>query len=286
MSLESHIVNTLKTMPALPGPITRLFVMLGDPNSSAADVEAVIRPDAAMTTNILRLVNSSVFGLPRSVTSVRQAVSLLGLRRVLETATSVSMLKFVPATLPGYGIDARRYWEHCAASAVISEQLIGELKLPVQELAFTAGLLHDVGKLAIATYLLTDPKWKSARFDSYAESFLEAEELALGTTHAAVGAMLAIRWQLPDTLVWVARWHHRPESAGDAAPGVLLDVVHLADALAHALGYGADAGELSRTISTEAASRLGVKVRRLERVAAESAPKIVALNQVFTNRVG
>jgi putative nucleotidyltransferase with HDIG domain len=239
-----------------------------------------------MTANILRLVNSSVFGLSRSVTSVRQAVALLGMRRVLETATSVSMLRFVPQTLPGYGVDARTYWQHCAATAVLSEELVGELKLPTQELAFTAGLLHDVGKLAIASYLLTDPKWKTARFDAYADTFLEAEELALGTTHAAVGAMLAIRWQLPEPLVWVARWHHRPESGGDAAPSVLLDVVHLADGLAHMLGYGADVGELSRHISVEAANRLGVKVRRLESVAAASAPKIKALGEVFVNRAG
>lgn len=285
-TLESKIVDRVRTMPALPAPITRLFVMLGDPRSSAADAEAVIRPDAALTANILRLVNSAFFGLSRSVTSVRQAVALLGLRRVLESATSVSMLKFVPSTLPGYGIDARAYWDHCAATAVISEELIAELGLPTQELAFTAGLLHDVGKLAIASYLLGDAKWKTARFDAYAPSFLEAEELALGTTHAAVGAMLALRWQLPETLVWVTRWHHQPESAGDAAPAVLLDVVHLADALAHSLGYGADQGELSRTASAQAAARLGVRVRRLESVAAASMAKIKAMSEVFVNRVG
>jgi len=285
-SLESVIVSRVKSMPSLPGPLTRLFVMLGDPNSSAADVEAVIRPDAAMTVNVLRLVNSAAFGLSRSVTSVRQAVALLGMRRVLETATSVSLLRFIPEKLPGYGIDARAYWQHCAATAVLSEQLIGELKLPVQELAFTAGLLHDMGKLAIASYLLSDAKWKNATFDTYADSFLEAEELAIGTTHAAVGAMLAIRWQLPEALVWVSRWHHSPEHAGETAPGVLLDVVHLSDALAHMLGYGADAGGLSRHISRAAAERLGVRVRRLESVAAEAAPKIKALGEVFVNRVG
>lgn len=285
-SVENAILARVRAMPALPGPITRLFVMLGDPNCSAIDVEDVIRPDAAMTTNVLRLINSAAFGIPRTVTSVRQAVALLGTKRVLESATSMSMLRFVPAKLPGYGISAAQYWNHCAATAVLTELLVTELNVPDHDLAFTAGLLHDVGKLAIATYLLQTPAPSGIRFDKPVETFLEAEEAMLGTCHTRIGAMLGIRWNLPEPLVWVIRWHHDPASAGEAAPQALLDAVHVGDNLAHMLGYGADAGELSRNSSRDTLSSLQITTRILERVAYEAVPRIRALCDVLSNKVG
>jgi putative nucleotidyltransferase with HDIG domain len=276
MIRKEQILSRMETLPTLPQVVVKLYAVLNNENSSASDVEAVMKTDPALTANILRMTNSPYFGAGRTIDSIRQAVALLGTKRVFEVAASASFSRIIPDTIPGYDVPADGFWTHCIAVAVIAERLALELKLKTPDLTFTAGLLHDIGKLAIGIFLADEAESVLGELADEGRSFYAAEYSVLGTDHAEIGGLLAESWQLPEKLVHLIRWHHKPSDAKKADPELdieqerMIDLVHAADILAHAFGYGADAGGLARELDDAVVERLGIKVARLESVAADT----------------
>jgi putative nucleotidyltransferase with HDIG domain len=263
------VLERVRQLPTLPVAVARLAALLEDPRSSAGDFERVIRPDPALTANLLRLANSAYFGLPRRVESVRDAITLLGLRRVFEVTTTAATSRVIPPRLPGYEIDSQAFWQHCLAVAVLAERLGVELKQRPGQLLFTMGLLHDVGKLVVGTFLAAHSPEVLACVRAEGEALVEAERAVLGFDHAEMGAAVADAWSLPPAVAAAARWHHAPDAAPAHEPRLPLDLIHAADNLSHVLGLGADVGELHRTVDRAATERLGLTARRLEHVAGE-----------------
>ena len=250
MISTAAILADVKRLPTLPASLTRLYALQQDERSSASDFEKVIGSDPALTTNVLRLANSGFFGSPRQVVSVRQAVTLLGTRRLVEAAMGAAFSAVLPNALPGYCIESVAFWRHCVAVGVLTERIGEDLRLERRADGFTCGLLHDIGKLVTSTYLAPQ---STAIFDCIRErnkSLITAEREILGTDHTQIGAAVAEKWGLPDLLCAVVRWHHSPslreaQRAPDEAAD-LVDAVHVADCLAHVFGFGTDIGELSR----------------------------------------
>jgi putative nucleotidyltransferase with HDIG domain len=268
----ARVAASVRALPTPSAAVARLHALARDPRSSAADLDATIRPDPALTANLLKLANSAHFGLRHRVGTAREAIALLGVRRVCEVATSAAFAPLIPDRLPGYDVDARAFWGHCVAVAVLAERvaLAGDrgARRGAPDLLFTAGLLHDLGKLAVAAFVAEGAGAILGRVRS-GGPFAAAEREVLGVDHGEVGALVAEAWALPPPVAWAARWHHAPAAAPEEARP-LCALVHVADALAHSLGLGADAGELARAIDPEAARLAGASVRTLERVASES----------------
>jgi len=280
MISKEKILKKIDSLPTLPTAVAQLSRLIASPTASAKDFEAVIKPDPSLTANLLRLANSAYFGLRREVTSVKQAITLLGNKRVFEIAASAGFSKIIPANLPGYRIQSADFWLHSIAVAVLSERLAAELRVKAPGLLFTAGLLHDLGKLAIGSFLEEEESALLDRLSNEDVAFSTAEKELLGTDHCEVGAELGQQWDLPDAVIWTARWHHQPSEAGDS-DSVLVDLVHLADAMAHMFGYGADVGGLSRTVDKEVASRLGFDVHSIEAVSSETESQIREMGDMF-----
>lgn len=281
-----HILAKVDVLPTLPTAVARLWSLLQDDTTSARDFEDVIAPDPALTANLLRLANSAYFGLRREVVSVAHAVTVLGTKRVFEVAASAGFAKTMPKNIPGYDVDAATFWNHCIAVAILSERLSSELGLDTPSLTFTSGLLHDIGKLVIGSFLLEDSIQVLSRMRTDEIGFVEAEREVLGTDHAKVGATLADRWDLPEAIGLVARWHHAPDEAPQDADQTLVDLVHTADGLAHSLGYGTDVGELARNVDPQTMDRLNLKVQRLETVACDTLDEIRQVSAVFAPNGG
>ncbi len=274
MIAPEQILARVKQLPMLSTAVVRVADLARDERSSAADFEKVIRPDPALTANLLRIVNSAYFGLRKRADSVRQAVTLLGVRRTSEVAAAAALAPIIPGQLPGYQVEASAFWLHSVAVAVLSERLSGELGVKRPDLTFTAGLLHDVGKLAVGAFVEGASAEILARVRGGGLTFVSAEREVLGVDHTEVGATVSEAWRLPQAVVDVARWHHAPGETPARADRMLVDLVHVADALSHSLGMGADVGEMARTVDKGTETRLGIRARRLERVAGESLDEI------------
>ncbi len=286
MTLKDQILSQVERIPPIPGAVAHLSTLIHSKNAGAGDFEKVIKLDPAMTANILHIANSSYFGCPKEVTSVRQAVVVIGARRVFEAALATSMLGVLPDKIAGYDISSDSFWVHSIAVAMVSERLAKELKLNVSDLVFTGGLLHDIGKLAIGTFLSKQQQAVKDNLDKGDEAFVSLERKLLGIDHSEIGIDIAKQWNFPDPIVWAVGWHHRPNETPEGADQNLIDLVHIADSLAHSLGFGADVGELSRKVEPETISRLGLKVGRLEYVASEILDQINEIGHIFRKATG
>ncbi len=281
MTAREAILARVRELPTLSASALRLGELAQDGRSSAADFEHAIRPDPALTANLLRFANVAYFGLRSRAESVKQAVTLLGVKRVSEIAAAAALAPVIPPRLGGYGVSASEFWLHCVAVAVLTERLTDELGLLRSERLFTAAVLHDVGKLAIGTSVELASGEILGRVRRDGEPLVAAERAVLGLDHGEVGGLVAEAWRLPTVAGTVARWHHAPGDAPPSADGGTIDIVHVADALAHSMGFGADAAELARAVDPGAEARLGIRPRSLERVASASVEEIHQLAALF-----
>lgn len=233
-SLKS-VVAQIRALPPVPQVYAELCEALKSPECTIADVGRVIETDPAMTAKILQLTNSAFFGLRHHVTTAAQAASLLGLNTIKALVLTTGI--FAPlegSKLPrGFSIDA--LWRH---SIIVGgyAQAICQLEKTSKEVAgdaYTAGLLHDAGKLVIASASPQD----YAHVHDYAVvngvGFTDAEKALLGCTHAEIGAYLLGIWGLPHPIVEAVAYHHRPADCVETGFSPLT-AVHVADAVAFA----------------------------------------------------
>ena len=266
MRLE-EITGLIKTFPGMPGAALKLLALLDDPGVTVVQIEGILRQDAGLTANLLKLANSAYFGIPTKVGSVHQAVILLGLKRLIQMVIAACTSAIMDRSVPGYDLPAGELWRHSLAVSVAAEGLVRELKLDAAEEIFTAALLHDVGKLILGQFVQKDYS-KIELALAQGLPFETAEAIVLGTDHAAIGAQVLSRWSLPAGIVHAVRWHHAPEKA--SRPEVMLDVVHVANMLCLMIGIGVGREGLRYQPSETVTRRLGLSPAHLEKVASQT----------------
>lgn len=274
MTIPARIMEDLHALPTIPKAALELNRVLSRGDASPSDVAGVVRPDPALTANLLKVVNSASMGLRRKITTVDQAASMLGQRGVLRVASMALLGQTLPTFLPGYGVPTAELWRHCAAVAVLSEQIAvlgGDVE---KEIAFTAGLLHDVGKLAVGAALEDVRDAMVDQLQQEGSDLFREERSVLGTDHAEVGQVLAEHWALPEAIASAVAHHHSPDQAPPEHVGVA-QIVHVADGLAHALGFGVDIGELHRQIRVDVLDARGLGETELNEVIGNSVEAIL-----------
>ncbi len=233
MISDQQLASRIDALPTVPEALPRISTLLLDPSASASDFEAVVKTDPALTANLLRVANSAFHRGLTSISSVGLAVARVGFHRVYEVVSLVSLKRALPPRLPGYGLDSAEFWRHCVAVAVLSERIARLAGVPESGHAYTAGLLHDVGKLVVGVFGETEGGPPEGALDG-----LASEQRYLGTDHAEIGQDIAFRWNFTRPVADAARWHHAPLSEPGASGKRLQIVVHVANCLAHRFGYG------------------------------------------------
>jgi len=265
-------LQRIEELPALRGAVLDLLRSLEDPQIDVETLAAKIATDQAMAVKALRLANSSFFGLARQVSSIADATAIIGLRSV----RNIAMVAGLTAALDGRlcaEFDVDGFWRHAVATALCAEALAGQRNFDAG-VAFGFGLLHDIGCMALAMALPQD-YGRALRLRGESDSLLvDAEREILGVTHAEVGAALAERWQLAPAMVAAIAKHHAPPEEGE--PG-LLDVLHVADNIAHALDLSRQEAEMVPPMSMAAWRRLALSEAELHRVFEQTESRHAAL---------
>jgi HD-like signal output (HDOD) protein len=234
---------------------------LGQASTNVIDVANIVKQDMAMSAKILQMVNSAFFGIRRRVTDVRHAVMLLGMPMIrhLTLTLDVFELPRKAKKLPGFSLEAER--NHGLLVGRIARKLLTDPGLA--EDAFMAGVLHDVGKLILASHLTETYREVLLEVRRRKVPVEEVEQKVLGVTHAEIGAYLLGLWGVPHPVVEAVAFHHNPSRVGHNHFGIL-SAVHVANYVADAKGGPANAQAAPRALDMDYLERLGV-VERLPR---------------------
>lgn len=222
-------IESVQTLATIPTVAKKLLELVADPKVALTDISRFISSDPVLATKVLRMVNSPVYGFPGRISSVNQAVLLLGLNVVKGLLFGVTVFDLMQQTMIGL-------WEHSCGCAIIARLVAKKKGLKDPEETSIHGLLHDIGKVVL---VLQFPSEYQRVMDEAKEkdiSVYEAENEYFSTSHATVGAWVAKQWSFPAPLVDVIGYHHRPRLAKitpiDAA------IVHFSDILLRGRGFG------------------------------------------------
>jgi len=278
VSIKDEILSKVKEVPPLPDVVVKLRRYCNDPRASYAEIARIIEREPGLTANLLRLANSAYFGCAGTISSVQLAMTRLGLKRIYQLALTVCLGPLAGREVKGYGLAPMQLWEHAMSVAVTAELLAGHLDLPDPEEAYTAGLLHDIGKIILGNYVEVDMD-RIRQLVADGMPFDDAEREVLGTNHPAIGGALMRRWQIPNTLAEAVRWHHAPSKCDGGKP--LTDLVHLADILVLNAGWGVGDDGLNYALDESAAVRLGYRHELGELVMAHVQEHLAELMEMF-----
>jgi putative nucleotidyltransferase with HDIG domain len=259
------IVRNLEDLPSLPVVVMELLTSIDQEDVDISVLAKKVSHDSALTAKTLRLANSSLYGLQVKVTTIQQAITFLGFQttRNLITAAAVTGCFAEGQCL---GFDDKAFWRHSIASAACCKVIARRLRFN-QDYAFTAGLLHDIGRLVLVS---TFPKEYEAAMayrslhDSYV---LDAEREVIGVDHVQAGMALAEHWNFSDTMKLAIAHHHDPDEPG---AGLLASIVHVANAIVHALDLAGEEDDLAPTVSSAAWTALGLNEEALLHVFRET----------------
>jgi putative nucleotidyltransferase with HDIG domain len=228
--MQVPLADAFQSIPMLPSHVQQLFSLLNDPEGRSRDVAELVCQDPSLATQTLRISNSAFFGLPVEVTSIHQAVVLLG----LDTVQGIALASYFQSNLlckegpPGGWMDGAA--DHALTTAHLGRWLLQALGEHLgASTAFTAGLLHDIGKLAFSR-LGKEVEAAVMELRREGEDWCGAELAVIGLAHPEAGGRVCERWDIPETLTQAVRHHHDPL---DAVVEPMACVVHIADRLAH-----------------------------------------------------
>ena len=227
----------IEKIPTLPVTINNIISVLNNPKSSADDVNKAVSSDFSLSSKVLKLVNSSYYGLSKKVSSITQAIVLLGFNTIQSLALSAAVMDLF-STSENPNFKRSDFWDHSFAVALIAKLISRNLHINMreQETFFLCGLFHDIGKIVLDQYCPEE-------FNSVLEivsidgiSMVEGERRSISTTHAEIGAKILERWKFPENLYHSVRYHHDPQL--DEKYQQVTAIIYLSDFLCKAKRIG------------------------------------------------
>lgn len=212
--VEKKLKDHIKTMPSLPTSVTKVLEICNNLQTSPADLNQVISLDPVLVGRVLKLINSAYYGLGQPVTSLIRAIIMLGINTVKNLALSTTVIENLSAKKVSQGLDMEGFWRHSLCVGVSAKLLARQRGIESKfiEEFFTAGLLHDIGKIPLNAVFSKDYMLTISTADRERKSLLKAEENTLGMNHCAAGAFISEAWKLEGGIGDIIAHHHNLES--------------------------------------------------------------------------
>jgi putative nucleotidyltransferase with HDIG domain len=259
------VVQNLDDLPSLPAVVMELLNSIDAEEVDIAVLARKVAQDQALTAKTLRLANSPLYGLQVRITTIQQAITYLGFQTARNLITAAALTGCFPEHRCA-GFSHPAFWRHSIATALCARALARHLRFN-QDYAFTAGLLHDVGRLVLVSCFPDHYARVIAWRDAHDTPWLDAERAVLGIDHVDAGLALAAHWNFSDTMRCAIGHHHAPELPG---AGFLATIIHVADAMAHALDLAGVADELVPPVSDVAWHAVGLDEETCLRIFGET----------------
>jgi len=265
-TLKKAILQSVGDLPPMPQTVFKVREIIANPKSSFKELGDILETDQAMATKVLKIANSSYYGLAGKVSTLKQASVVLGHKTIGDLMTMASTSGLLGNNLEGYELDAGDLWRHSLGVA-IGSKIIANMKAPaLAEDAFAAGLIHDAGKLILDKYVLERAEAFKEYMADGKQSFLNAEKHILGFDHSEIASEACKSWHVPQTLTVAIRYHHYPSESQEDK---LTYIVHVADAIAMMTGLGLGRDGMLYRMDDKAMEFLGIEVPDISTIMSE-----------------
>lgn len=260
----ADVIRQIRDLPSLPIVVMEVLKSFEQTDVSIGELADKVAKDQALAAKTLRLANSSFYGLQCKVTTIQQAITILGFDSVRTLIAAAGITDNFSGSKHA-SFDAKAFWRHAIGTALCAKMLAREMNLN-QDYAFVSGLLHDIGKLVLVTRFPEQYAQVATYRDKHDCYALEAERAVLEIDHPTVGRALAQYWKFPSILQKAIANHHAPE-ASDL--GDIPAVVHIADAVAHALDLSWQEHDLVPAITDAAWNSMALEPGTFRRICRE-----------------
>ncbi len=265
LDLDSLVDKAQHLLTFSPAAAKALQLLADD----TADVERIAREilrDQGLTARVLKIANSPLYGFRARISTVRHAIVVIGLRQTKSLLFMAAASNALSTDLPGYRLEAGEVFAHALAVGTLAKQLAERSAHPNPEESMIAGLLHDIGKLALNALVENAGREIEELVAIDGVPLMLAERMAVGADHTQVGQRIAERWNLPASLAAAIRFHHEPHLDESSSPDT--PVVHVANAICLAAGLGALPGMAKTAVNAECLAALRLSNDDLARLTA------------------
>lgn len=265
-------------VPSLPLTFQRINQLVGDSRSSTAQIAEAVSADQGLVTRILRLANSSFYGLAARVDTMSQAVSLIGTRQLRDLALATAVLDLFK-NVPGSALDGKAFWEHALAVGSATRLIAAKRGERETERYFVAGMLHDIGLVVMAQQMPDQVATNLRTATSAGQPLSVIERRDLGFDHAELGAQVIDQWHLPPAMMEVAAQHHQIMTTARYVNDCAM--VHLADIMAEAYAYGSGGEPVVPPLDSPAWDLLGLTPNDLAPISTDLEKQMVEITAIF-----
>lgn len=253
-----ELLKAATKLPPLPAVALQIVKVANDPTTAAEDLSRIMTVDQSLSAKILRMVNSSYYGVKNKISSVKQAVVILGFESVRSLALSTAIMEKFSAEGGGTSSARTEFWKHSLGVAMTGRVLARYLRKSTdeQEQYYMAGLLHDIGKVILDQYFNDNFQAILQRVRETDQSFYDSERQLQDISHDEIGSFLATQWKLPAEITAAIRYHHEPMAA--PAAHSIVDATHFANVLTKIKGLGSGGDEVISGLNEQSVARLGI----------------------------
>lgn len=262
MSLVKEILAKVEKLPAIPAVVQQVLALSSDPDFSMDRLVETIQLDPGITVQVLQVCNSPYYGLRQKVSSLQQALALLGVKSVVDIVLSSEVVSFYKVSQDGYALTRGELWRHSMTTALLARRIGESQHFEDVSTLFTAALLHDVGKLVLSEHVGDRFEQIVDMMEADEKTFVEVERGVLGVDHALLGGLIARHWNFPDPIVRAIALHHDPERARKDSE--LTRLVALANLVTLTMGIGAGLYGLAAPVSPGMLENLGMNRKALD----------------------
>ncbi|MEE4111954.1 MAG: HDOD domain-containing protein [Desulfobacteraceae bacterium] len=281
MSTVESIIEAIDHLKPVSDVAGKVMALLDDPDCGMSDLSDIIRHEPALTSNLLKLANSSYFGLPGKIHDAKQAVVYLGMTQVVDLVLLVCCAERFNGSHGGYGLNKGELWKSAVSAAILAKDLADIKGCKQTSLFFTGALLRDIGKVVLDQHVKSAIEPILNRVTRQSMTFREAERQVLGFDHCQVGAMVAKNWHFPTALQCIIRYSHTPLEA----TGCFLEaaIVYMADAICRKMEIGLGADDPSYPEDDRVSRSVGLQPSQIQGVIDGFGRKMDRVNALFSD---
>lgn len=260
------IIKDLEHLPSIPNVASNVLTMVNDPEISIKLVAGEISKDQAITANILKLCNSAYFSKGKEISSVDRAIVTLGIKEVKDIVILATTKDILSKPILGYDLSRGDLWKHGVAVAILAKKIaIMKNMKHIADIAFTGGIIHDVGKTVLALFVQSTFKEILELAQKNKIPFTAAEKEIMGYDHQEIGEKILEKWKFPEVLRAIVRYHHEPEKCPQEFMP-MVSVIHIANSICLMAGIGIGSDGLYHELSDMAIKLLALKNNELEQL--------------------